>query len=70
MGDLESNSICIRRYNGKIDTLISDKRIKWADSFTLSRSGFLYFTNSRINESLGDIDTLYYKVYKIRINNI
>lgn len=64
--DLENNKIDYRKPGGSIHTLVEGKDIKWADSFSIL-GNYLYFTNSRINESMGDITNIEYTVNRIAL---
>jgi sugar lactone lactonase YvrE len=66
--DLENNKIQYRKPDGSIKTLIEGDQIKWADTFSIY-NGYLYFTNSRINEVTLDISKLSFTVNKIKLPN-
>lgn len=65
--DLENNKIQYRKLDGSIHTLVEGDEIKWADTFSIYE-GYLYFTNSRINEvSSPDISKMSFTVNKIKL---
>ncbi|TXE11946.1 hypothetical protein FUA26_07740 [Seonamhaeicola algicola] len=64
--DLENDKIMYRQPNGTIKTLIAGNNVKWADTFSIY-NGYLYFTNSRINEVEGDISNMIFTLNKIKI---
>ncbi|WP_055436348.1 L-dopachrome tautomerase-related protein [Lacinutrix algicola] len=66
--DLEHNKIMYRKPDGSIHTLIEGDAIKWADTFSIY-NGYLYFTNSRINEVTADISNMEFTVNKIALAN-
>tara|TARA_R110002124_G_scaffold235045_2_gene400395 strand:+ start:920 stop:1999 length:1080 start_codon:yes stop_codon:yes gene_type:complete len=66
--DLENNKIQYRKSDGSVKTLIEGDEIKWADTFSIY-NGYLYFTNSRINEVTPDISKLSFTVNKIKLPN-
>ncbi len=67
MGDLESNAIIYRTPEGQLNTLVQDDDLKWPDTFTLDRQGYLYVTTSRIHQMEGDISNLDFNIFKIPI---
>lgn len=64
--DLEKNKIQFRKPDGSIHTLIEGDAIKWADTFSIY-DGYLYFTNSRINEVTPDISKMSFTINKIKL---
>ena len=66
--DLENNKIQYLTPNGKINTLIEGEKIKWADTFSIY-NGFLYYTNSRINETQNGVSDLTFSINKIKIGD-
>ncbi|WP_458627558.1 L-dopachrome tautomerase-related protein [Winogradskyella sp. PC D3.3] len=66
--DLEHNKIKYRKPDGSIHTLVEGDAIKWADTFSIY-DGYLYFTNSRINEVTADISEMKFTVNKIALAN-
>ena len=65
--DLEHHAIMrLSLEDGKEDILIAGEPVKWADTFSVY-DGSLYYTNSRIHESTGDIAELTYTIYKIAL---
>ncbi len=66
-GDLENHKIMQMNLNDKnVSVLVEGDKIKWADTFSVEGNE-LYFTNSRIHESGGDISNLVYTVNKVKI---
>ena len=58
--------------DGRLETLVQDKRLIWPDTFAIGSDGYLYLTCSQINKDKkynGGIDkTEYpYKLYKIKL---
>lgn len=58
--------------NGKVYTLVTDKRIIWPDSFGISPDGYLYFSAAQLNRlpkyNNGQDKTEYpYMVYKVKM---
>ena len=67
MGDLENNSIVYLTPDRKsIRTLASGKEISWPDTFSI-HDGYLYFTNSRIQEAQGDISDMVFTLEKVKL---
>lgn len=66
--DLEHNKIMYRKPDGSIHTLVEGDAIKWADTFSIFE-GYLYFTNSRINEVTTDISEMEFTINKIGLAN-
>ena len=64
---LEENAILRTTPDGKVETVIQDKKISWPDSFSIGPDGKLYFTTSRIHE--GDKPKAKYGIYRINIEN-
>lgn len=64
--DLENNKIQYRKPDGHIHTLIEGSAIKWADTFSIYEN-YLYFTNSRINETTGSISEMTFTLNKIKL---
>lgn len=67
LADLENNAIM--RYNTKVgeqEVLAQGEKIRWADTFSLY-DGYLYYTNSRINEVQGDISDMEFSIYRIKL---
>jgi sugar lactone lactonase YvrE len=64
--DLEHNKIDYITPNGTIKTLIEGDKVKWADTFSIYK-GYLYYTNSRINEASGDISDLKFTINKVEL---
>ncbi|WP_339838327.1 L-dopachrome tautomerase-related protein [uncultured Flavobacterium sp.] len=62
--DLEKNKILYRKNDGIIKVLLEGKAVKWADSFSI-HDGYLYYTNSRINEVDGDISDMIFTLNKV-----
>lgn len=68
LADLEKQEIQYLTPAGELKTLVSGEPVKWADTFSIF-NGFLYYTNSRINEVKGDIDTMEFTVNKVKIED-
>lgn len=67
MGDVERNEIVyFKPGRTKIRLLAEGGDICWPDSFAIY-DGYLYFTNSRIPEAVGDISQMEFTVNKIRL---
>lgn len=64
--DLENNKIQYLTPNGTIETLCEGEEVKWADTFSIF-NGYLYFTNSRINETQDGVSDLAFSIQKIKI---
>jgi len=64
--DLEHNKINYITPNGTIKTLVEGDDVKWADTFSIY-NGYLYYTNSRINEASGDISNLDFTINKVKL---
>lgn len=66
-GDLENNKIeYITPDRKQIRTLLEGEAVKWADTFSI-HSGYLYYTNSRINEAKGDISSMEFTINKVKL---
>lgn len=69
MGDLEKGSIVyITPDRKEIHVLIDSKEISWPDTFAIY-DGYLYFTNSRIQEAQGDISKMKFTIDRIKLPN-
>ena len=67
LADLENNAIM--RYNtnsGEQEVLAQGEKIRWADTFSIY-NGYLYYTNSRINEVKEDISNMDFSIYRIKL---
>lgn len=64
--DLENNKIQYLTPNGKINTLYEGEKVKWADTFSIF-NGYLFYTNSRINETQDGVSDLTFSINKIKI---
>lgn len=62
--DLEQHKIMYRKEDGSIQILLEGKDVKWADTFSIY-DGYLYYTNSRINEVEGDISDMVFSLNKV-----
>jgi hypothetical protein len=51
MSGLNQNAVLRRTPDGKIETLISDDRLQWPDTFGEGPDGSIYISASHINES-------------------
>lgn len=63
LADLEDRAIVYRTPDGRIEPLIQDERVQWADTFTLGPNGTLYFTTSKIGQAGADISNLTFYIY-------
>jgi sugar lactone lactonase YvrE len=63
LSSLEKNAISKVATNGKVTILISNKSIKWPDSFAADKRGNLYFTTSQIHLPKEERES--YKIFKI-----
>ena len=50
--DIENRGFSVVTTDGKIQTLIKDDRIRWADGASLGGDGFMYFTDSAIPDQM------------------
>ena len=69
MGDLETNSIVYRTPEGQRQTLVSDPKLKWPDTFAIGPDNMLYVACSRIHETPmfkpgADVATMRFEVFK------
>lgn len=64
--DLEKNTINYRTLDGTVFVLAGGDKIKWADTFSIY-NGYLYFTNSRINETKSGVEHMEFTINKIKI---
>jgi len=66
IGDLEHHKIVYLKPSGDMGTLYRGEDAGWADTFSIY-NGYLYFTNSRINEAKGDVSELGFTISKIKL---
>ena len=67
MGDLEENRIVYLTPDRKeIKVLASGDGISWPDTFSI-HDGYLYFTNSRIQEASGDISKMEFTLKRVKL---
>lgn len=67
MGDLEKSAVVyLTPDRSELRTLTQGGDISWPDTFTI-HDGYLYFTNSRIQEAVGDISEMIFPVNKIKL---
>lgn len=67
MGDLEKSSVVYLTPGEKeMHTLVEGGDISWPDTFTIS-GDYLYFTNSRIHEAVGDISEMVFNVNRVKL---
>lgn len=64
--DLENNKINYLTPTGEIMTLLEGDTVKWADTFSIYQ-GYLYYTNSRINEVKGDVSQMEFTINKVAL---
>ncbi|EPR72766.1 hypothetical protein ADIWIN_2238 [Winogradskyella psychrotolerans RS-3] len=64
--DLENNKIMkLNVSSGKTTVAAEGEKVKWADTFSIYNNE-LFYTNSRINETQGDISEMVYSINKIK----
>lgn len=67
MGDLEKSAVVYLTPDRKeIRTLVQGGNISWPDTFTIYED-YLYFTNSRIHEAVGDISDMSFPVDRVKL---
>ncbi|MEM6719302.1 MAG: L-dopachrome tautomerase-related protein [Bacteroidota bacterium] len=67
LADLEHQKIMkLNVSSGEMKVFAEGNQIKWADTFSIHNDE-LYYTNSRINEAAGNIDTMVFDINKISI---
>ena len=67
MGDLEKSRIVyITPDRREIKVLASGDGISWPDTFSI-HDGYLYFTNSRIQEATGDISNMEFTLKRVKL---
>ncbi|MEJ1223809.1 L-dopachrome tautomerase-related protein [Sediminicola sp. 1XM1-17] len=64
--DLENNRIDYLTPTGETKTLLEGDAVKWADTFSIYK-GYLYYTNSRINEVQGDISEMEFTINRVAL---
>ena len=66
-GDLEHHAILYLEPDRKtIRVLVEGDMVRWADTFSLY-DGYLYYTNSRIHEAVGDISGMEFQLNRVRL---
>ena len=66
-GDLENHAILYLEPDREtIRVLAEGDRVRWADTFSL-HDGYLYYTNSRIHEAVGDISGMEFQLNRVRL---
>lgn len=66
--DLENNKVMKMNTNTKeVSTLIEGEQVRWADTFSIY-DGYLYYTNSRINEITGPLGDMKFTINKVKID--
>lgn len=66
-GDLENNKISYLTPDRKtVKLLVDGDDVKWPDTFSIY-DGYLYFSNSRISETGGDISNLVFMINKVKL---
>lgn len=63
MGGLEENAIYVWKEDNPYHSIISDDRIRWADSFTAGPDGKIYFTTSQIHIPVSEREP--YAIYRM-----
>lgn len=66
MGDLEKSRIVYVTPDREIKVLASGDGISWPDTFSI-HDGYLYFTNSRIQEAGGDISNMEFTLKRVKL---
>lgn len=66
LADLEQQKIDILSPNGKLSTFFKSDAVKWADTFSIY-NGYLFYTNSRIDEVEGNISNMIFTINKIKL---
>ena len=69
MSDFLFENNAIMRYNtnsGEQEVFAQGEKIRWADTFSIY-NGYLYYTNSRINEVKEDISNMDFSIYRIKL---
>ena len=65
--DLENHAILYLEPDREtIRVLVEGDRVRWADTFSL-HDGYLYYTNSRIHEAVGDISGMEFQLNRVRL---
>lgn len=66
LANLETNSIQYLTPDKELKTLLQGALVKWADTFSI-HEGYLYYTNSRINEVEGAVNNMHFSIYKVKL---
>ena len=66
LADLEQNAITYLTPSKEMKTLVSGNQVRWADTFSIY-DGYLYYTNSRINEVQKDISDMLFTINKVAL---
>ena len=66
MADLEAQAVVLVTDGGQVTTLVEGEEVGWADTFSAG-DGFLYFTNSKLQEAgVGkDVSGMTFPIYRI-----
>lgn len=66
IGDLESNSISYLTPDRKELKPFVQTDVDWPDTFSI-HDGYLYYSNSRISETRGDISQMFFTINKVKL---
>jgi len=61
---IEMNSIRRLTKSGKVETVIQDTRLKWPDSFSISKGGYIYMTTSQLHLNFAVQEP--YKIFRFK----
>jgi len=61
---IEEDAVNILKPDGTVETVVSDPRLKWPDSFSITPDGDIYVTTSQIH--LGSARTEPYMIYRLK----
>ena len=62
---IEMNSIRRLTKSGKVETMIQDPRLKWPDSFSITKDGYIYVTTSQLHLNFAVQEP--YKIFRFKI---
>jgi sugar lactone lactonase YvrE len=71
ISDLEHSAITRLNPNGKLETLVRDKKLRWPDGFSFGPNGWLYVTSSALQDVIMKPDQYIaekgpYKIFKLK----